>query len=401
MPTGCTVDERRDRLADGETTFRAPDRSERNSEAEEVRRCMKCIMPETAAEIPRDGVCSFCRRDAGEVSYRGEAEFRALLDRHKRETRRTGRKYDCMVRVSGGKDSLSALCRLAAEWDVKILAYNYQGAFTDPQAVENLRRAAGHLNVDLAINRDDRIQRRYVARNLRSLLRQPPERLPALCGLLCTGCREGIDYPALALARRHGIKLILSGGCPVEADLQWLVRPRRGAGYRDMMSTPWRFRRLRLGQAATNPFLLHPGYPRNLLRYLALPSPLPYLRKKLAGMENPAFYDYIRYDEDEIIALLRDKVGWGTPEGRSSTKRFDCKLHAVLDALRRKYAGVSEKEVQYSLMIRRGLMTREKALARLSAGALEERAALPGLLRDVLEAAGVAETYDEWMRLLA
>jgi hypothetical protein len=359
-------------------------------------------MPDTVARLSEDGVCSFCLHDEGEVSYRGEDELRALLDRHKRESERTGRKYDCIVRVSGGKDSLSALYRLATEYDANVLAFNYEGAFTHPQATENLRRAAEILDVDFVIHRDDRVQKRYVAHNLKALLRRLPDRLPLMSHLVCTGCREGIDYPAIDLALKHGIKLMFSGGCPVEADLQWLVRLRRDSRvHTNLFPTPWKLRGVRAKEALADPFFWHPGYWRNVLRYLALPSPVPYALKKLRGVESTAFYDYCRWGEKEIIALLEEDLGWRRPAGQSTTKRFDCKLHPILNAIRRKYTGVCEEEVQLSCMIRRGLLTREAAMERLRTSRRDEEEILPGVIREVADAAGIPEAGEELVKLLA
>ena len=72
-----------------------------------IRYCRRCIMPETKPDlfIDAEGVCNACRsyerRQAIDWTRRGQ-ELMEILDRY-RSTDKTN--YDCIVPVSGGKDS--------------------------------------------------------------------------------------------------------------------------------------------------------------------------------------------------------------------------------------------------------------------------------------------------------
>lgn len=72
-----------------------------------IRYCTRCVMPETKPDIffDADGVCSACRhfeqRDDVDWDARRD-ELLSILDRYRS---RTGDNYDCIVPVSGGKDS--------------------------------------------------------------------------------------------------------------------------------------------------------------------------------------------------------------------------------------------------------------------------------------------------------
>jgi N-acetyl sugar amidotransferase len=72
-----------------------------------LRYCTRCLMPETKPDLhmDADGVCSACRYFAQrrEVNWDDrKAELRQVLDRYRS---RTGDNYDCIIPVSGGKDS--------------------------------------------------------------------------------------------------------------------------------------------------------------------------------------------------------------------------------------------------------------------------------------------------------
>ncbi len=74
-----------------------------------IRYCPRCVMPETKPDLFFDdeGVCSACRyfELRGEVDWAARrAELVEVLDRYRSED---GSNYDCIVPVSGGKDSTS------------------------------------------------------------------------------------------------------------------------------------------------------------------------------------------------------------------------------------------------------------------------------------------------------
>jgi N-acetyl sugar amidotransferase len=79
-----------------------------------IRYCARCVMPETKPDlfIDADGVCSACRnferRQVVDWDQRGQ-ELVTILDRYRA---RNGGGYDCIVPVSGGKDSTFQALRL-------------------------------------------------------------------------------------------------------------------------------------------------------------------------------------------------------------------------------------------------------------------------------------------------
>lgn len=359
-------------------------------------------MPDSAAPLFPDGTCTFCHQDQSEVHYRGEDILRAQLDAQKAESRRLGRKYDCLIRVSGGKDSLSALYRLVTEYDVKVLAFTYQNVFTHPQATENLQRAIKILNVDLVVNTDDSIQKKYVRRNLLRFLSEPAKRLPLLCHLICVGCVEGTRYAAQRLARKHNIHFLMGGGCPIEIDLKYFA-PRKAppGGMEYLGHDLWKVRRMHMIDAAKYPFFWNLRYPRNILRHIMFPNPLDFIRNRLFGFKYETFYSYRKWDEDEILKLLQEKVGWKKPSDRSNTKRFDCDLHLLLNKIRRKYLGLSEKEVEYSMMVHRGMITRDEAERRCATDEKEEDLLLADTLKNVLAGVGLSDRFAQFHELLS
>ena len=79
-----------------------------------IKYCRHCVMPETKPDlfIDEDGVCSACRsfdqREEVDWDIRKE-ELASILEQFRSKD---GNKYDCIIPVSGGKDSHSQTIRL-------------------------------------------------------------------------------------------------------------------------------------------------------------------------------------------------------------------------------------------------------------------------------------------------
>ena len=89
--------------------------------------CERCILPDTrpGLKIGRDGVCSACLshgQDARLDRLGGTArQFATLVD----EVRTLGRPYDCVIPVSGGKDSTWQVVT-CLKWGMRPLAVTWR-----------------------------------------------------------------------------------------------------------------------------------------------------------------------------------------------------------------------------------------------------------------------------------
>ena len=89
--------------------------------------CSRCIYDERVPSIHFDakGVCNYCRQVDGLIEQygtgqpKGEALFSDILGNIRRSGR--GKKYDCIIGVSGGTDS-SYLVYRAKEWGLRPVA---------------------------------------------------------------------------------------------------------------------------------------------------------------------------------------------------------------------------------------------------------------------------------------
>jgi len=120
-----------------------------------VRICTRCIYDERVSAITFDeeGVCRYCRQvETLRASYgtgdpEGERRFDAILADIRAAGK--GRRYDCIVGVSGGTDS-SYLVYLAKErWGLRPLAVHYDNTWNSAIATTNIWKVLRGLDVDL------------------------------------------------------------------------------------------------------------------------------------------------------------------------------------------------------------------------------------------------------------
>jgi len=116
--------------------------------------CSRCIYDARVPGIAFDaeGVCSYCRQvEAMEQQYgtgqpEGERRLQLLLEQIR--TAGAGRRYDCVVGVSGGTDSSYLLVK-AIEWGLRPLAVHYDNTWNTAIATENIRKVTTALKVNL------------------------------------------------------------------------------------------------------------------------------------------------------------------------------------------------------------------------------------------------------------
>jgi hypothetical protein len=329
------------------------------------------------------------------VRYKGEAELIKLLDHHKKVARENGKKYDCLVPVSGGKDSTYTLYRLVTRYDMRVLAFNYEHSFTNKQAKRNVEKAIKILGVDLIQNRDDRKQMQYLKHNLLALPSLPVQNIGRLSSLLCVGCEKGYVDKANEVAKNNGIVLIMQGGNPVEVDLRFFMPTQKKIEILKIMMKEIR-------DVLTNPIFYNLGYYWNIQFQMEfIGKALKKIKKHILKPILPRpkilrdhFFDYIPWKEDEVVSTLERELEWRRPEKRVTTTRFDCAIHSLVDTLRLRYMGTSDKDLMYSMMVRKRMLSRDEALNKAKVENEEEERLWESTLRDILMKFGELDKYD-------
>jgi len=103
------------------------------------------VLPETFPGISFDehGVCNYCN-DYKKVEVKGEEELVSLLSKY----RGKGKKYDCIVPISGGRDSSYVLNQIVKKYDMRVLALTVDNGAMMPDGYRNVDRVTQALKVD-------------------------------------------------------------------------------------------------------------------------------------------------------------------------------------------------------------------------------------------------------------
>ncbi len=343
-----------------------------------MKQCTKCILTETHPKLTfdADGICNYCRAHV-KLEYLGEdklsEDIAPFLD-HKG-------KYNCLVPISGGKDSAYVLHQMHSVFKMRVLAFNYDNLLTHPQAQENVKSIADNLGVDLAVVRNEK-QRKHLTTNLRAYIKKPSV---AMVPMLCTGCRYGIIGNAFGLAKRLDIPLIAIGWSPIE-------------------DTPFKEAYLRGENGSVKQGLIrnlasNPAYVRwdNMIaavkdyfhNYQHIKDWNFILKMLHPNVKLLQFYDYIPYHPDQIQQTVVERLGWRTPDARDSWQ-FDCKIKLLQNYFYGRDAGFTATDGYLSAMIREGYITRDEAAQRL---AYSRQARIAGLdqLHEMLTGLGLGD----------
>ena len=108
--------------------------------------CKRCVYPANARPgivLDAEGVCSGCRliESRPQIDWDGrEKMLIEILDEHKAKQRAKGNPYDCIVPVSGGKDSTFQTWLMKEKYGLNPLLVCYNHTFNTPLGLAQSRQ---------------------------------------------------------------------------------------------------------------------------------------------------------------------------------------------------------------------------------------------------------------------
>jgi len=295
--------------------------------------CKNCLLPEAVpgADIDAEGVCSRCRQYQS-VDHDAEEQLRlqreADLEMALEACRRQGQ-YDCLVNLSGGKDSCYLLYKIKREYGLNALAYTVIGNVRQ-LALKNIRRTIEKLEVPHVTYTPPR---NFYRKLYRFLLQNQEER--GAVRTVCYVCGPLYETYALRLAVEKEIPLVLAGYSPGQPDPEHMLYELS----REMIcQTDWTPPEVRdSGQFDEaelayfwNPFRYPPGtcFPRFLAPFHAW-----------------------RYDQAEVMKAVV-KLGLIANSRRASPVLTNCSLNWLLMYSDLKNLGYNPYALEFATLIR-------------------------------------------------
>lgn len=288
-----------------------------------------------------NGVCNFCHfHDLLEEEYPLDGSGTQQLERIYESNRAQGRgkEYDCVVGISGGRDSTYLLHHLTRNVGLRCLAVNFNDGFANPVAGENMRKATRKLGVKL--------------RTISADWRESKD--------LKLACLKG-STPDLNLATDVGLGAALYGVAAAEG-LRYIYV---GQSFRTEGIAPLEWNYLdgrylraihdRFGSIKLRPWKSDdPGFHLdwNHVFYYAV-------IRRIRAITPYYFMEYVREDVDKVLTTELDWVNPGA-------HYYDDLYQSLLSYVIRTKFGIDRRKFNYSALVRSGQMTREDGLDRLS-----------------------------------
>ena len=107
--------------------------------------CSVCLFDASMAKILDDGRCEYCHLQE-QLRNQAREPFANVVDRIKAKGK--GKKYDCLVGISGGEDSSCLLYLAVQVWGLRPLVIHFDNHWNVPEANNNIDVLIKHLGVD-------------------------------------------------------------------------------------------------------------------------------------------------------------------------------------------------------------------------------------------------------------
>jgi hypothetical protein len=306
--------------------------------------CKVCICDNTVPGISFDenGICNLCdMQKRWEEIYpndeRGAAVLSELFAKMKKDGE--GKKYDCVMGISGGTDSIYLLYTAVTVWKLRPLAVHFNDGFDNPVAGENMLNAVRKLNVEL----------RTITSDFRECKDIKIMDLKASTPLLNNGTDVGIGASIYGVAYKEGVKHILFG------------QSFRTEGIRPIAWAYFDGDHLHAVHKIFGKYPLRKWKPDDPGYHLGVKEMFFYSVLNGIKVHSPLYYH--PYVKAEVQKLLTKELDWVN----TGAHYLDDLYWSLITYVHRVKFNIDFRLIEYSAFIRSGQMTREEAMQKISA----------------------------------
>lgn len=320
--------------------------------SDNLKRCTKCILPETMPFISFDenGICSYCSNYRPYICNPLDQLEHTLNNFRKKDG-----SPDCIVAFSGGRDSSYGLHLLKKEFNLNPLAMTYDWGVVTDLARRNQARICGTLGIEhILISADIEKKRRNIKQNLEAWLKKPEL---GMIPLLMAGDKK-FFYFANKIAKKNNIKLIIFCVNPLEkTEFKSGFAGVNQAG-RVMYNQNSLWQNINMLSYYLKNFIQEPNYLNSSLGDTMSAYFVSYF------MKHPyvQLFDYYRWDEEKINDVLIKDYNWETDPTTTTTWRIGDGTAAFYNYVYQHVVGFTENDTFRSNQIREGIITRDQAI---------------------------------------
>lgn len=330
--------------------------------------------------------CYWCRSGWPVYIPKGEDRLREFLESH----RSTGSSADCLVGVSGGKDSSFSVLELQENYGMKVEAFTYSHDGLEDFALENAKTVCRNLGVRHHVVE---LRNHEHLKSFETFFRtwlDNPTTLPA--AMTCVACKH-LHTLGNQLAVDRKIPMLIWSNCPLE-NPPFLALKLESSEDQQFQRQSF----LKSAAALTSEMVRDRKFAKGFFRHfstcaigcLAVTPGAKYLKMRYPSNHQVLIFDYIRWDPEKIIRTLVEKAGWKPPEHVPDDWHSDCTFNVFKEYMFQKMLGVSYTDAFLSNQIRHGYLTREKAWDKLVAS----KNYYGGQVLSTLDELGLSDLHD-------
>ncbi len=297
--------------------------------------CKRCVMDANVHGLTFDGngICSHCRiHDKLDRLYpsgeQGQREMEQIADKIRKDGQ--GKTYDCIVGISGGRDTSYCL-HMTKELGLRPLAVHFDNGWDADVAKNNLRKLCTKMNVDLHTVISDWAESRELTNCT----------LRACVPYIDMTDDVGIARSLYESAANEGVRYIMMSHSFREEGINPLA---------------WNYFDGRYYRALVNRFARIPIKKRKNVDIHHLLYWTFFKRIRLINLTN-----YYNDAGQHVEQLLKEKYGWFDTQQH----HYDNEMFALVSYYSRKKFGFDWWRVDLAAKVRTGVISREEALEKL------------------------------------
>lgn len=318
-----------------------------------LRRCTRCILPDTFPfiEFDEEGVCSYCHAYE-KIDFQGEEALEEQLAKY----RKSDGTPDCIVTLSGGRDSCFVLHKFVNDYNMTPITYTYDWGMVTDLARRNQSRMCGALGVEhIVISADIGMKRSNIRKNVNAWLKRPQL---GTIPLFMAGDKQYFYY-ANMLKKKYNIDLVVMGENMLETTNFKSgfcgIKPKFGTENTFTLSTADKMKML---WYYGKEYMLNPSYLNSSMRDTMHAFSTYYFMDK----QNLNLFDYLEWDEETVNDVLLNQYNWELSPDTTTTWRIGDGTAAFYNYIYYNVAGFSEFDTFRSNQIREGSLDREEAI---------------------------------------
>ncbi|WP_417792967.1 hypothetical protein [Terasakiella pusilla] len=323
----------------------------------EIKRCTKCLLPETYPYIQFDdhGVCNYCHHMKPTVVQGQTRENLSDIINGFIEKHPDGE--NCVIPLSGGRDSCYGAYLLTQEFGVRPITYTYDWGMVTDLARRNIARACGELGLEnILVSANIAQKLKYIRMNVSAWLKKPDL---GLIPLFMAGDKHFFSW-VNTIKEQNALDLNIWMMSPLEnADFKEGfsgVEPHWERERTDFLSPFAKFKMLAYYGMS---FLKNPAYINSSIPDTATGFWSFYFSPR---NDYHNLFDFMAWDEADVHDVLYNKLGWENSADSPNSWRVGDGTAPFYNYIYTTVAGFSENDCFRSNQIRNGSITREEGM---------------------------------------